>query len=152
MRKIILFIVLTVFYSCGKQINLEEIFKNSYDSDIDNCQLEIDFKIKKDTVFFSYFYAMNNGLYLNSPDDINNDYAGYFLKKDIQDNKVSFKIKNFRYSSDADKEIYNKIKLHFISNDEIVWSTDLTKEKNNFIPYLPNTVKLRKTKQANANL
>lgn len=142
MIKTSLMFCLIVTFSCKNTIKIDEITKKSYSSDINNCQLDVSFKTKKDTVFFFYTYAIDNGNFLNSADDIENEFAGYFLKRNIENNQVSFKIKNFRYSIDAQKEINNEIKLIFISSDEILWETDFRNEKNKFVPYLPDKVKL----------
>lgn len=85
--------------------------------------LGVNFDRKNDTVFMSYIVSSEKFINSGNPDSI--DYAGYFLQKNIINNQVILKIKNYRYSWDETAENdfkYADVKLTFSKNfDTLYW-------------------------------
>lgn len=83
----------------------------------------VNFDSKNDTVFMSYIVSCEKFINSGKPDSI--DYAGYFLQKNIINNQVILKIKNYRYSGDETAENdfkYTDVKLTFSKNfDTLYW-------------------------------
>lgn len=119
-------IPILLFYGClnSSSINLKP---NYYDINGDSYNdMTLWFQVKQDSVFCYYCNVLDNGNYLNCPDD-SIDYAGAFPLIELQDSIVQFRIKNYRYDD------YYRVSLIFHSKGEgITWKVD-----SGNVSYLP---------------
>lgn len=132
----ILILVLIMLCSCKRtskyQFDIHKIYTASRAKDT----FEVHFLERADTVFLTYFFVYDNGNYINTPDDPS-DYAGYFLKKDINSNTITFSIKNYREYWRDSSQVYD-LKLTFLSDSTFEWKID--SNKYGIFNYLPNNI------------
>ena len=120
--------------SCNSNVKKEFQIQNNYFANTDGNSLKIHFAKSKDTVFLRYIFIYDNGNYLNAPND-STDYAGYFLQKNLKNNKISFNVKDYREYWRDSSRIY-KLNLTFLTDSTLKWLIDSS--KYGILDYLPN--------------
>lgn len=124
-------------------LELEEplipFFKNSYcGKDNKNIFLSLTFRQKDDKIYVFYENVFGKAGYIID-NKSNKDYYTYFSIESIQNNSISFKLRNTRYgfSHYDDYEYYNVILKFNKEKETIIWSVS-----NENVFYVPKKIEL----------